>query len=328
MRQKSIKNIRQEFKDNGIFYTPPELANRLLSYVDVQPKSVYDPTCGAGNLLKVFPDNVEKYGQELDDEQLSLIDLPNFRGYAGDTLKNDGFRGMKFDCIVANPPFSVKWDPDSLKGDKRFTQCPILPPPSKADYAFMLHILYHLSDSGVAVILEFPGILYRGQREGKIRRWFIENNYIDRVVHVPGNTFEDTTISTCIIVLKKNRQTTDIIFEDGDRIEVISREAIEENDYSLSVNMYVEEEVENEEIDPTVLENEARMSFLERIRRELDFDKMVCEIEGISIKPFISAIRRVLRDYDRPQTTIQGINNQMSLFDFGIDRRGNADDGS
>lgn len=191
MKQKSIKNIRQEFKDNGIFYTPPELAKKLMEYVDIQPDTVYDPTCGAGNLLRVFPDNVKKYGQELDEEQLNLIDIPNFTGKAGDTLVNDGFAGMKFKCIVANPPFSVRWDPDLLKEDERFSRAPVLPPPSKADWAFMLHILGHLDNNGVAVVMEFPGILYRGQREGKVRRWFVECNYIDRVVNIPGNTFED-----------------------------------------------------------------------------------------------------------------------------------------
>lgn len=181
-KQKSIKNIRQEFKDNGIFYTPLALAERLKSYVDIEPTSVYDPTCGAGNLLSVFQENVKKYGQELDAEQLALIDLPNFEGYAGDTLTDDKFKDMQFDCIVANPPFSVKWEPDALTDDIRFKCCPELPPPSKADWAFMLHILHHLKDNGIAAVLEFPGILYRGQREGKVRRWFVENNYIDRVV--------------------------------------------------------------------------------------------------------------------------------------------------
>lgn len=317
MKEKSIKNIRQEFKDNGIFYTPPELAEKLKSYIDFEPESVYDPTCGAGNLLRVFHENVKKYGQELDAEQLGLIDIPNFNGYAGDTLMDDGFKGMEFDCIVANPPFSVKWNPDDLKEDKRFSCAPVLPPPSKADWAFMLHILHHLSDNGVAVVLEFPGILYRGQREGKVRQYFIENNYIDRVVHVPGNTFEDTSISTCIVVLKKNRDTTDIVFEDGERTEIVSLERIEENDYSLSVSLYIEEEIEKEEIDPAVLENEARMSFLVRLKKELDFDRMVCEMEGISMKPFISAIRKILRQYDVKTNDINN-RNQMSLFEIGL----------
>ena len=187
MKQKSIKSIRQEFRKGGVFYTPPELAEKLKEYVDISVKTVYDPTCGAGNLLRVFDDDVEKYGQEIDAEQLHGIDIPNFHGAAGNTLMCDAFPDIKFDCIVANPPFSVKWEPDKLDNDPRFSAAPVMAPPSKADWAFMQHILYHLSDEGVAVVLEFPGILYRGQREGKIRQWFIENNYIDRVVNVPGN---------------------------------------------------------------------------------------------------------------------------------------------
>ncbi len=315
MKQKSIKNIRKDFKDNGIFYTPPEVAEKLKTYIDIEPKTVYDPTCGAGNLLRVFPDDVKKYGQELDAEQLQIIDIPNFTGYAGDTLKADKFKGIKFDCIVANPPFSIKWQPDELKEDVRFCDCAALPPPSKADWAFMLHILNHLSNEGVAVVLEFPGILYRGQREGKVRRWFVENNYIDRVANVPGNTFEDTSIATCIVVLKKNRETTDIIFEDGERIETVPLSEIEENDFNLSVNIYLPEEVEKEYIDPIVLENEARWHFLEILKKELDFDKMVCEMEGLSIKPFLNAIRAVVGEYDKKTIKAKEL-EQMSIFDY------------
>lgn len=298
MKQKSIKNIRRELKDKGIFYTPSALAEKLKSYVDIEPESVYDPACGAGNLLSVFPGDVKKYGQELDGEQLDLIDIPSFEGYSGDTLTDDKFKGVQFDCIVANPPFSVKWEPDSLADDIRFKDCPALPPPSKADWAFMLHIIHHLKDNGVAVVLEFPGILYRGQREGRVRRWFVENNYIDRVVNIPGNTFEDTSIPTCIVVLKKNRITTDIIFEDGERRETVPYPALEGNGFNLQVNLYLPEVIEKEEIDPSVLENGARRSFLERLRKELDFDEMVCGMEGISIQPFINEIRKVLREYD------------------------------
>lgn len=319
-QKKSIKNIRQEFKDKGIFYTPPEIAEKLLSYIDNNPQSVYDPTCGAGNLLNVFGENIKKYGQELDAEQLSLIDLQNFTGYAGDTLEEDKFENMKFDCIVANPPFSVKWHPERLVNDVRFIDCPVLPPPSKADWAFMLHILYHLSEKGVAAVLEFPGILYRGQREGKVRKWFVENNYIDRIVNVPGNTFEDTSISTCIVVLKKNRKTTDITFEDSDKARTVTRREIEENDYNLSVNIYLPEKIEKEEIDPSVLENEARRSFLEILRKELDFDKMVCEMEGISIQPFINAIRKILKEYDKPKLVKKKDENQLTIFDFFEER--------
>lgn len=315
MKQKSIKNIRQEFKSNGVFYTPPALAEKLKSYVDIDVKNVYDPTCGAGNLLSAFHENVKKYGQELDAEQLSLIDVPNFTGYAGDTLEDDKFANMKFDCIVANPPFSVKWNPEKLINDVRFRDCPTLPPPSKADWAFMLHILYHLSENGIAVVLEFPGILYRGQREGKVRQWFIENNYIERVVNIPGNIFEDTSISTCILVIRKNKKTTDIIFEDGDRIEVITPKEVAENGFVLSVSTYIQEEIEKEEVNPLELENAARKSFLESLRKELDFEKMVCEIEGISMQPFINAIRKILREYEKPKNSKE-YGNQMSLLDI------------
>lgn len=307
MKQKSIKNIRQEFKDNGIFYTPPELAKKLMEYVDIQPDTVYDPTCGAGNLLRVFPDNVKKYGQELDEEQLNLIDIPNFIGKAGDTLVNDGFAGMKFQCIVANPPFSVRWDPDLLKEDERFSRAPVLPPPSKADWAFMLHILGHLDNNGVAVVLEFPGILYRGQREGKVRRWFVECNYIDRVVNIPGNTFEDTSIATCIIVLKKNKKTTDVIFEDGDRKETITLNEIAKNDFILSPNIYISADEEKEHIDPVILGKEARQSFLATLRKELEFEKTICKLEGVSIQPLITEIRRILNEYDT------GEKNEMQI---------------
>lgn len=301
MKQKSIKNIRQEFKDNGIFYTPPELAQKLKSYVDNDPDNVYDPACGCGNLLKVFHENVKKYGQELDAEQLAMIDIPNFTGYAGDTLTDDGFHGMKFDCIVANPPFSVKWNPEKAKGDERFRVLPVLPSPSKADWAFMLHILHHMSDRGIAVVLAFPGILYRGQREGKVRRWFVENNYIDRIVNIPGNTFEDTSIATCIVVLKKNRTDGRITFEDGERIREVGKKEIEKNGYTLSPNIYLPNEIEKEAADPVMLEEEARVHFLKKLKSEMEFENTVCEMEKISIQPFIDKIVEIINKYSRPK---------------------------
>lgn len=299
MKEKSIKNIRQEFKDHGIFYTPPELAKKLLSYVDNQPKSVYDPTCGAGNLLKVFHENVKKYGQELDPEQLSLIDLPNFTGYAGDTLMDDGFVNQKFDCIVANPPFSVKWEPDALKDDERFSCCPALPPPSKADWAFMLHVLHHLSDSGVAVVLEFPGILYRGQREGRVRQWFVENNYIDRVVNIPGNTFEDTSIATCIVVLKRNRDTMDVIFEDGDRVETVPLEEIKENGFTLSVNTYLQDDTLKEEINVDDVNKTIVNCTIEKVKQTFEAFREIENMFGDNgyIRMLAFGLREVLQKY-------------------------------
>lgn len=253
---KSIKNIRKEFKQKGIFYTPNELAEKLKSYVDIEPKTVYDPTCGAGNLLKIWGDDIEKFGQELDPEEFNKIKIPNFRGYVGDTLQDDGFKDLNFDCILANPPFSIKWTPDKLKEDVRFKDFEVLPPPSKADWAFLIHILHHLKKDGIAVTLNFPGILYRGNKEGKIREWFLKNNYIDRVVHIDGDTFEDTKIATCILVLKKNKKTTDVIFEDKEKTRIVPFEEIEKADFNLSVNYYLQDEIEKEEVDIDKLNKE------------------------------------------------------------------------
>lgn len=298
MKQKSIKSIRQEFRKDGVFYTPPELAEKLKEYVDIKPKNVYDPTCGAGNLLRVFDDEVDKYGQEIDAEQLHGIDIPNFHGAVGDTLLHDAFSEMKFDCIVANPPFSVKWEPEKLAEDLRFSIAPAMAPPSKADWAFMLHILYHLADDGVAVVLEFPGILYRGQREGKIRQWFIENNYIDKIVNVPGNTFEDTAIATCLIVLRKNRTTTDIVIENDGVSRAVSLDEIAQNSYVLSPSTYVYKEPERIELNPDEIKADARKSFLRTLRATLDMERLTCKLDGGSIQPFIDDIRQVLTEYD------------------------------
>lgn len=301
MKQKSIKSIRQEFRKGGVFYTPPELAEKLKEYVDISVKTVYDPTCGAGNLLRVFDDDVEKYGQEIDAEQLHGIDIPNFHGAAGNTLMCDAFPDMKFDCIVANPPFSVKWEPDKLDDDPRFSAAPVMAPPSKADWAFMQHILYHLSDEGVAVVLEFPGILYRGQREGKIRQWFIENNYIDRVVNVPGNTFEDTAIATCLIVLRRNRTTTDIVIENDGMSRPVPLEEIAQNSYVLSPSTYVSQEPESVSIDPDQVKSDARKGFLENLRTTLDVEVLVSSLDGGSIQPFIDDIKKIVAEYDMQQ---------------------------
>ena len=269
--EKNMKNIKQEFKDKGVYYTPDELAETLLSFVDIDYKTAYDPTCGSGNLLMKLDKTIEKYGQELDGEQLEIARrrLENFTGYTGDTLLDDGFSDKKFDLILGNPPFSIKYNAEAIniEKDERFKECGVLPPQSKADWAFMLHILHHLDDNGVAVVIEFPGILYRSQKEAKIREWFVRNNYIDRVVHIPGNTFVDTTISTCILVLKKNKKTTDIIFEN--REDNVSRivpfEEVEKNNFNLSVSQYVEAEKKKEEINIDAINKQIADAILHRI---------------------------------------------------------------
>ena len=297
--EKNIKNIRNEFKKHGIFYTTNELAETLKEYVDFMPQKIYDPTCGQGNLLSVFDDDIEKYGQELFPEELEKANerLKNFHGACGDTLDKDEFAEIKFDLIVANPPFSIRWEPK--ENDERFAKAPCIPTAGKADYAFMLHILYHLADKGKAICLEFPGVLYRGQREGKIRKWMVEQNYIERVVHIPGNTFVDTTIATCIIIFNKNKSNTDIVFEDREIGEEISIpiEQVIDNNFALSVNLYITKEEEKEKIDPIALEKLSRNQFLERLEKELQFEKQVCEMEHISIMPFIESIEQILDKY-------------------------------
>lgn len=295
-----IKSIRQDFKSKGIFYTPPELAMYMRGFLPEDVNEVYDPTCGNGGLLSAFDGTVEKYGQDINGDQVEAAaeHLANFHGVVGDTLKAPAFMGQKFRYIVANPPFSIKWEPVS---DVRFDALPCLPPPGKADYAFLAHILHYLADDGTAVVLNFPGILYRGQREGKIRQWMVEQNYIDTVIHIEGNHFVDTSIATCLLILKKRRETTDIRFVNGDREHVATREEVAENGYQLSVSTYVVDEVVRPQIDPVEIETQARLAFLKRLRNELSFEKMVCDFEGLSMEPFLNDITVIVDSYRQPQ---------------------------
>lgn len=316
MQDYNIKSIRQDFKEKGIFYTQKELAEYLKSFLPDNVTEIYDPTCGNGGLLSVFDDSVEKYGQDINAEQVAVASerLTNFHGVVGDTLESPAFPDRKFKHIIANPPFSIKWEPHT---DERFKPLPCLPPKSKADYAFIAHILHYLSDDGMAVVLNFPGILYRGNAEGKIRRWMVEQNYVDTVIEVDGGHFVDTKIATAVLVLKKRRDVTDIKFIHNDREIEMPAEKIAENDYNLTVSYYLPEEIEKEEIDPIALEMHARKAFLSRLEDELAFEKFVCEMGNISIKPFISAIKAIISKYDCKEARIEpAYTYQESLFDL------------
>ena len=294
----NIKTIKEEFKSKGIFYTPPELAELLKSYIDIDVTEAYDPTCGRGSLLSVFDDNVIKYGQDINADEIEVAkrELKNFVGVAGDTLKEPAFIDKKFSVIVANPPFSIKWEPQT---DERFVNAPTIPTESKADYAFILHILHYLSDDGIAVVLNFPGILYRSGREGKIREWIIKNNWVDKVISIPEKTFVDTTIATCVIVFKKNRATTDIEFIDnGNKLSrMVSIEEVASNGYALSVSNYVAPEVIKEHVDPLQLEDRAQQEFILKLKQELEFSKMVCGFEGFNFNVFVNELQAVLDTY-------------------------------
>lgn len=305
--EKNIKNIRAEFKKNGIFYTTTELAETFKKYVDFEPATIYDPTCGQGNLLSIFDEKISKYGQELFADELEKAKkrLKNFRGYVGDTLKDDGFNNMKFDLIVANPPFSIKWVPN--ENDERFNIAPCIPTASKADYAFLLHIIYHLKEKGKAICLQFPGVLYRGQREGKIRKWMIQNNWIERVVHIPGNTFIDTTIATCIIVFNKSKTTTDIIFEDRElkKEKIVKIEEVEENDYTLSVSSYIFKEQPKININPVELNNNAQQAFIKSFQKQLEFEKQICKMEKTSIQPLLDKLKEIINQIENDKEVIK-----------------------
>lgn len=296
MKEYNIKSIRQEFKQKGIFYTQKELALYLKGFLPDDVSEVYDPTCGNGGLLSVFDDGVEKYGQDIEEAQVEEAGrLPNFHGAVGDTLTEPAFLNRRFKYVIANPPFSIKWTPIQ---SEIFDGWPCLPPKSKSDYAFIAHILHVLSDDGMAVVLGFPGILYRGNAEGKIRQWLVEQNYIDTVVSVDGGHFVDTKIATCVLILKKQRPITDIRFVHNDLSVTASRDEVEKNNFNLSVNQYIIEQPEREEIDPIALETQARQSFLSKLEKELEFEKMVCEIERIDMKPFLEDLKRIIQKYE------------------------------
>ena len=226
---------------------------------------------------------------------------------AGDTLTAPAFIGKRFRAIVANPPFSVKWTPPAdPKKDPVFADAPTLPPPGKADYAFLLHILHVLADDGVAAVVNYPGLCYRGQREGKLREWIIERNLIDRVLLMEKGYFVDTDTVTVILVLKKNR-TEDFITMRDNALGIerrVTLDEIRENDYSLNVSSYVSPpEPEKPKVNPADLEFRARNGVIRQIRAHIEFSAMVAFMEGWSIDPFLDQIQDLIEEYRHKDRT-------------------------
>ena len=154
----NLKTVREKFRENGIFYTDRKLAEYMRSFLPKEVNEVYDPTCGHGGLLKIFADDVRKYGQDNNPEAVEAArKIPNSEIHCGDTLTKPAFMGKKFSAILANPPYSLKWEPNLLTNDVRFQDVPCLPTRSRADFAFLLHILYYLADDGVAVVMSATG---------------------------------------------------------------------------------------------------------------------------------------------------------------------------
>ena len=285
---------------------------------------VYDPTCGSGSLLlqmkKQFDEGIIEegfYGQEINQTTYNLarmnmflhnVNYSKFSIKRGDTLTDPLHKDEKpFDIIVSNPPYSKKWVGDenvNLINDERFAPAGKLAPKSKADFAFILHALNHLSSKGRAAIVSFPGIFYRKGAEKTIRKYLVENNFIDCVIQLPEKLFFGTSIATCILVLAKNKTENKILFIDASKqfkketkqnilteenrefildkfrnrkdVEYISRyvdiKEIEENDWNLSVSTYVEKKDTREKIDIKVLNEEIKetVAKIDELRKEID----------------------------------------------------------
>lgn len=298
MTAHSIKGVRAEFKRVGKFHTPPELAAFLHDLIPAGARDVYDPTCGAGNLLSQFPDDTPKYGQDIDRAALADANaLPGFHGEEGDVLTDPAWRDRKFHAIVANPPFSIPWEP---AWDERWFGVPTMPTKGRADWAFLIHIIHMLADDGTAAVLQFPGILYRGGREQTLREWLVTENLLDRVISIPGDTFTDTTISTACLVLRKDREPgAPIVFDDRELglEREVSLAEIEAADWNLSVNTYVQPpEPEVEPVDTWELEQLARRNAVRKLRGELQFSRMVAEMEGWPLTPFLDDLAAVIEE--------------------------------
>lgn len=305
-------------KKAGEFYTPQEVSQILADIVTTgktRLRSVYDPTCGSGSLLirAARNGNAEDiFGQEKNPTTYNLcrmnmllhgIKFNNFSIENNDTLEKDEFADQQFDAVVANPPFSASWSADSkFLSDDRFSKAGVLAPKSKADYAFILHMVYHLNEGGTMACVAPHGVLFRGAAEGTIRRFLIETkNYIDAIIGLPANIFYGTSIPTCILVLKKCRKESDnILFIDASKefekvktqnklreehikkivetyrerkeIEKYSHLAtldeVKENDFNLNIPRYVDTFEEEEEIDIKAVMQEIKD--LEAKRADLD----------------------------------------------------------
>lgn len=324
-------------KSGGEFFTPQHVS-KLIAQLAMHGQSsvnkIYDPACGSGSLLlqakKHFDAHIIEdgfFGQELNHTTYNLarmnmflhnINYDKFNIQLGDTLRDPHFGDDKpFDAIVSNPPYSVKWigsDDPTLINDDRFAPAGVLAPKSKADFAFVLHALSYLSAKGRAAIVCFPGIFYRGGAEQKIRKYLVDNNYIETVISLAPNLFYGTTIAVNILVLAKNKKDTTTQFIDASGPDYFRKETnnnvlldahikeimavfdskanvdhfaksvpfeqIVANDYNLSVSSYVEAKDNREVVDIAQLNAELKttVSRIEQLRKEID--AIVAQIEG------------------------------------------------
>ena len=323
-------------KSGGEFFTPQNVS-KLIAHIALfgqeTVNKIYDPACGSGSLLLQARKQFEEHkiqdgfwGQEINHTTYNLarmnmflhnINYDKFDISLGDTLLNPQYGDQKpFDAIVSNPPYSVNWigsDDPTLINDDRFAPAGVLAPKSKADFAFVLHALSYLSARGRAVIVCFPGIFYRGGAEQKIRKYLVDNNFVETVIALPPNLFYGTSIAVNILVLSKHKADTTTQFIDASGEEFFKKETnnnvlhpehidriisifgnkeelqyvatsvnnkqIEENDYNLSVSSYVEAEDKREVIDIAKLNAEVAETVKRIDRLRTDIDEIIKELE-------------------------------------------------
>lgn len=321
-------------KSGGEFFTPQEVAELLAQITVVgrtEVNKVYDPTCGSGSLLLQFAkvlgkENVRSgfYGQETNHTTYNLCRINMFLhniNYAqfdiahGDTLIDPKhWNDEPFEAIVSNPPYSIKWEGDAnpvLINDERFTPAGVLAPKSKADLAFVMHMLSWLATNGTAAIVSFPGALYRGGAEQKIRKYLVDNNFVDTVIQLPPDLFFGTTISTCILVLKKNKADNKMLFIDASAefvrdsaknklttansktildcytnrnnqehfSRLVEHKEIVEKDYNISVGTYVEQKDARETVDITELNTRIADIVARQATLRSQIDAIVADLE-------------------------------------------------
>lgn len=324
-------------KSGGEFFTPQHVSKliaQLAMHKQDKVNKIYDPACGSGSLLlqakKHFDNHIIEegfYGQEINHTTYNLarmnmflhnINYDKFNITLGNTLLNPHFGDEKpFDAIVSNPPYSIKWigdDDPTLINDDRFAPAGVLAPKSKADFAFVLHALSYLSGRGRAAIVCFPGIFYRGGAEQKIRKYLVDNNFVETVISLAPNLFYGTSIAVNILVLSKHKTdnktrfidaggedffkkaTNNNVLEDAhiekimqlfdskadhDHVAVsVDNARIAENDYNLSVSSYVEAKDNREVIDITELNKEIAETVEKINKLRVDIDEIVKEING------------------------------------------------
>ena len=275
---------------------------------------VYDPTCGDGGLLRIFGDEVRKYGVEIDGAEAEKArSIPNSTIFAGDTLATDYFPNMYFDTIIANPPFGVKLnrpdDPSTTNHlDRIFTTFPTIPPNNCADWAFIVHILYKLSDNGTAVCLMGLGALYRGRSEAKIRECLVDRGVFARIELIRDAQFEDTSIPVAMLTLRKSSLDKSIVFVDGDVERRVEYSEIKENGFDLGVNRYVNAEKQEDrwkDFDPRAQEEMIRAMVCENIDKSITISKTMCEIDPLlnPIEDFLDRLQAVINKHRASQSS-------------------------